>query len=376
MIKRVLLLIFCLTSFKVSASELIDSTQKSGLENAKFVKFFTGNKYLIAPFTFYMPETSWVLGVGVKRFVNFGGEGDSLTRVSNMAIFAQYSINKQFILENNYQIFTNKEKYFIIGAWGFNRFPILFYGVGKEAKLENEEGINFDLIRFENLTLRKIRPNTFAGLGYRYWNTYNVTAGEKGTLVKSEGLGTNGSVVSGLNAAILFDNRDNVLTPTKGTYLQLEYSIHNSILGSTHDFDRYVVDFRKYYRPFRNRKDVFAAQFYSYITEGDVPFTELGLLGGDMIMRGYYQGSFRDKYFLAGQGEYRLNVAPRWGFTGFLGLGSVSNSLKDFSETKLLPSYGGGLRFKINRKENVNIRIDYGFGNGQQNLYFFIAEAF
>lgn len=41
-----------------------------------------------------------------------------------------------------------------------------------------------------------------------------------------------------------------------------------------------------------------------------------------------------------------------------------------------MPSYGGGLRFKINRKENVNLRMDYGFGNGQQNIYFFIAEAF
>lgn len=44
--------------------------------------------------------------------------------------------------------------------------------------------------------------------------------------------------------------------------------------------------------------------------------------------------------------------------------------------SNILPSYGAGLRFKINRKENVNVRVDYGFGNGQQNLYFFIAEAF
>ena len=63
-------------------------------------------------------------------------------------------------------------------------------------------------------------------------------------------------------------------------------------------------------------------------------------------------------------------------FVGFAGAGSISDAVNHFDLDNTKPSYGGGLRFKINRKENVNVRVDYGFGNGQQNVYFFIAEAF
>ena len=87
-------------------------------------------------------------------------------------------------------------------------------------------------------------------------------------------------------------------------------------------------------------------------------------------------GSLRDKNLLAAQAEYRWQAMKRWGLVGFAGLGSVNDTFQKININKLLPSYGGGLRFKINRKENVNIRVDYGFGSGQQKLYFFIAEAF
>ena len=99
-------------------------------------------------------------------------------------------------------------------------------------------------------------------------------------------------------------------------------------------------------------------------------------MGGDMIMRGYYQGSYRDKNLLAFQAEYRLQLLKRWGIVGFAGAGGISDAINHFNLDTIKPSYGGGLRFKINRKENVNVRVDYGFGKGQQNVYFFIAEAF
>ena len=89
--KKPLLFIFLLTTyFQSQATGFQDSTH---LSTSKIIRLFSGNKYLVAPFTFYMPETNWVIGVGVKRFFNAGGEGDSLTRVSNTAVFLQYSLN-------------------------------------------------------------------------------------------------------------------------------------------------------------------------------------------------------------------------------------------------------------------------------------------
>lgn len=323
-----------------------------------------------------MPETNWVLGVGVKRFFNAGGEGDSLTRVPNTSMFLQYSLNNQIMFEHNYQVFTNKEQYYFVGYYGYSKFPILYFGVGSEAKSTNEEAITYELTRFENLSYFKVGSHSFAGLGWRYFNMYNVKGTGNGVLENSNTIGKEGSSVSGLNISYQYDTRDNVLTTSTGNSAQIIYSFHNQLTESSHDFQRWQVDLRKFFRPFANRKDVLALQTYAYLTSGEVPFNELGLLGVDMIMRGYYIGSLRDNNLMAVQAEYRWQALKRWGLVGFAGFGSINKSFQAIRFDKVLPNFRGGLRFKINRKENVNVRVDYGFGKGQQNLYFFSAEAF
>ncbi|MDH4462337.1 MAG: BamA/TamA family outer membrane protein [Spirosomataceae bacterium] len=379
MTKRYYLLLLSLLCFihqpKAETGLPSDSLPRFLTEN-KVLHFLTGHKYLTAPFVFYMPETNWVLGIGVKRFFHAGGVEDTLTRASNSSVFVQYSLNQQLMLEHNYQIFTNKERYYIMGYYGFSRFPVNYYGTGENASLANKEAINYDLLRFENLTMRKVKPFTFVGLGWRYFKMYNIRGEEGGIMEQEKITGYDGSTVSGLSAAILYDSRDNVLTTSKGSFLELSYTNHLKEFGSTHNFQRWIIDLRKFYKPFKTREDVVALQTYAQFSNGNIPFSELGLLGGDMIMRGYYQGSFRDNNLFAMQAEYRWQVLKRWGIAGFGGVGSVKKQLADFDIQTLKPSYGAGLRFKINRKENVNVRVDYGFGNGQQNLYFFIAEAF
>jgi Omp85 superfamily domain len=370
--KRILLLTYLLIIvFQTQATDFQDSTRFS---NSKLIKFFTSPKYIISPFAFYLPETNLVIGAGIKRFYHFGN--DSTTRTSNIAASFQYSLNGQYLLRSQYQVFTKDEKYYINGFLGFSRFPITFYGIGNQIDMTKNEPVTFDYFRFENLTYRKIGQNSFAGLGWRYFNMFNIKTQQKGKMETEPIEGNKGSRVSGLNISYLFDNRDNILTPSKGVFAQMVYSIHGNVTGSSHTFNRWQFDGRYYVKPFKKREDVLAFQGYGFLSVGDVPFNELAQMGGDMIMRGYFQGSYRDKNLLAFQSEYRLQVLKRWGIVGFAGAGGISDAMGDFELKNVKPSYGGGLRFKINRKENVNLRMDYGFGNGQQNIYFFIAEAF
>jgi len=370
--KKIYLLTLLLTYlFKSQATDSQDSTR---FYNSKIVKFFTSPKYIISPFTFYLPETNLVIGAGIKRFYHFGN--DSTTRTSNIAASFQYSLNGQYLFRSQYQVFTKNEKYYINGFLGYSHFPITFYGIGNQIDMSKNEPIIVDYFRFENSTYRKIGRNSFAGLGWRYFNMFNMKTQDNGKMKTENIEGNKGSRVSGLNISYLFDNRDNILTPSKGVFAQLVYSIHGNITGSSHTFNRWQFDTRYYFKPFHKREDVLAFQGYGFLSVGDVPFNELAQMGGDMIMRGYFMGSYRDKNLLAFQSEYRLQVLKRWGIVGFVGAGGISDAMGDFELKNIMPSYGGGLRFKINRKENVNLRMDYGFGNGQQNIYFFIAEAF
>jgi hypothetical protein len=372
--KKVLTITYLLiNSIQTQAADIEDSTR---FMNSKIVRFFTSPKYIISPFAFYMPETDIVIGAGIKRFYKFGKQNDSLTRVSNVNASFQYSLNGQYLLRSQYQVFTNHEKYYITGYLGFSRFPLTFYGIGNEIDMSKNETVTFNYFRFDNVSYRKVGKNRFLGLGWRYSNMFNVQSKTNGMLASGNVEGSNGSVVSGLNISYLFDSRDNILNPSKGLFTQLIYSTHGNLTGSSHTFNRWQFDARTYFKPFPKRQDVLAFQGFGYLSNGNVPFNELAQMGGEMIMRGYFQGSYRDKNLLAAQTEYRLQVLKRWGIVGFAGAGSISDGMNRFDLKNTMPSYGGGLRFKINRKENVNVRVDYGLGNGQQNVYFFIAEAF
>lgn len=98
-------------------SQATDNQYSTRFFNSKIVKFFTSPKYIISPFTFYLPETNLVIGGGIKRFYHFGN--DSTTRTSNIAASLQYSLNGQYSLRSQYQVFTKNEKYYTYGFLGY-----------------------------------------------------------------------------------------------------------------------------------------------------------------------------------------------------------------------------------------------------------------
>jgi outer membrane translocation and assembly module TamA len=59
----------------------------------------------------------------------------------------------------------------------------------------------------------------------------------------------------------------------------------------------------------------------------------------------------------------------------FISTGGVSESIKNVWENPRV-AYGGGVRFRFNKKEKIAVRFDYGAGKDTQNFYFTIGEAF
>ena len=94
-------------------------------------------------------------------------------------------------------------------------------------------------------------------------------------------------------------------------------------------------------------------------------------------MRGYYQGAFRDKILVDAQVEYRMPVWNIFGVVGWIGTGRVANEYSNISLDGFKLSYGGGVRIRVDSKNNTNLRVDFGFGPGGINGgYFSFAEAF
>jgi outer membrane translocation and assembly module TamA len=99
-------------------------------------------------------------------------------------------------------------------------------------------------------------------------------------------------------------------------------------------------------------------------------------LGGDNIMRGYYEGRYRDKLYLAGQAELRWRITRRWGLVLFAGAGDVSGSFSGFRLKEVKPSVGFGIRFMLDIQELLNVRADFAYGKGMKGVYFNAKEAF
>jgi outer membrane protein assembly factor BamA len=184
-----------------------------------------------------------------------------------------------------------------------------------------------------------------------------------------------GVLITGVGPALVVDNRNNPLNTSQGVYAEVGVFFNAKALGGEFNFTRYNLDLRRFIPLSANQ--VLAFQALGKFSAGQVPFREMANLGGDRMMRGFYDGRFRDRQMAALQAEFRQHLVSRFGVVAFASLGQVSGRFTDFEADNLKRAVGAGLRIMLNRQEKLNIRIDYALGsNKASGLYFAIGEAF
>lgn len=330
--------------------------------------------WVALPVLYSSPETR--LGFGALAMHLFKPAGaDSLTRTSNIQAYILYTLNKQLLISPRYTIFFKNDRYLLQGNMGYFKFPQFYYGIGNQLPQQNEELVDYTLFRLENKFMKKLSPAIFGGLQWNFYKVFDVTPAPEGILSITQPSGWQGYQASGLGLVAAYDTRDVVVNPLKGSYLEISTTFNNALFGSDYRFSRLHLDARRYYK-INKLGHVLALQAIARLTSGVVPFLELPELGGDRLMRGYYEGRYRDKQYLAAQAEYRAPLFWRIGAVAFAGLGDVAPSLDAFKTGELKPSYGLGLRFLVNKAERVNIRLDYGWGKETSGFYLEITEAF
>lgn len=170
------------------------------------------------------------------------------------------------------------------------------------------------------------------------------------------------------------DTRPNRFYPLEGTFFDFTSSFFSPALGSKYSFQSYRSTFN-YYRSFGN-KQVLAYNVFLCATAGRPPFYGECIFGTNNELRGYVAGQYIDRDMIATQVEYRLELPWRFGIVAFAGIGEVAPSLSHFGFDNLLPAGGGGVRFKLSRKYNVNLRADIAQGKNGHTFSMGIGEAF
>lgn len=338
------------------------------------------SKFIVAPIVSFSPETSLAFGAGAKYLFKFAGSGDE-TRTSNMPMSFRYTLNNQFILFSGFEIFTNQEKWVITGNILFQNLPQLYYGIGRDTSKENEERFDFFQALVEPILQKQVLfDHFFVGAGIRYNRIFNVDINKTGLLDTNRPIGYNGSTSVGAEFAMLYDSRNNILNANRGWFLEFTHGIYRKSLGSTQNFELTRFDLR-YFLSLSKQKDnysnILAFQIKTHFSNGDVPITELASFGGDKILRGYRKGRYLERHLIATQVEYRKQFKnTRWGAVVFVGGGDVGDKLSSFKLKNIRPNGGFGLRFLLDKEENLNVRADLGIGNEKANVYLNLSEAF
>ncbi len=331
--------------------------------------------FIPLPVFYYSPETH--LAFGAIGIFLFRTGNDSTTRTSNADVAFVETTNNQTIIDPTYTIFTKGEKYYIKGYFLYSRFPEFFFGIGNYTSPDLKENVSYKSFRINNRTLRKIKGKLFAGLQYQYYNTFDVRFTDNDKYRRHVFSGAEGSITSGAGVAVVLDKRDNILTPTKGSLMDFSFYHYGPFLGSQYIFSNYIIDMRKYFRlKKQSSHTVLAVQALFNFNTGDVPFKQMATLGGANILRGYYSGRFRNYDLVVIQTELRQHLFGRFGFALFADMGQVEGALNEIAYDGFKYTFGGGLRYLMSKRENLNIRIDAGFGDKTQGFYINISEAF
>jgi hypothetical protein len=329
---------------------------------------------IIAPIPITSPAVGagLVLGVGYVFKLN---QEDKLSPPSTIGVVGAFTSSgtrggglggKLYFSENKYQTT------FVIAK---GRVNFDFYGIGRTpgrdaVKVPIQGGGTVFFGEF----LRNVGKDIFVGPRYQHRKIYSRLDGPQtpgGFEIPPIDLQ---ATTAALGFHIQRDKRDSTFYPRRGSLFEVTGDFFDESLGSKRQYQNYKAEYSAY-REVGN-KQVLAYRGMICTANQSVPFYDLCFFGANSDLRGYTSGEFQNRRMFASQAEYRRELKGRFGVVAFGGVGGIANRWNAFRVDELLPAAGAGLRFKLDKKNHINYRIDFAVGRAGRSLSIGIGEAF
>lgn len=326
------------------------------------------------------PETGVEVGLSVL-YSFYTDTVDRHTRVSNIFAYGTVTTKGQSRISLSTDYWLPKNAFHLIAGISYINFPTNFYGIGSDTRSKDAELIGQKRLRL-NLSGEK-RFGRYFYLGFLS-GAYNFDfkgAGTPGIFDTDPNIQyRNGGPSIFLGPTLTFDTRNNNTYTTKGLLVAAKYSVYQGLYSdNNYTGGLFTIEYSQYQS--LSKHLVLAWDVYqASITGNQSPFYLMPTLGDDQLMRGYYNGRFRDRNYTAGQAELRYRISDRIGVVGFAGTGTVYHQSLDLGQLK--PNYGGGLRYFFDVEKGLSASFDYGIGEQrpgetrQSGFYIRLGEAF
>ena len=342
-----------------------------------FIKRFfnppSGKKIRIYPMVdfAYNPETSIRFGGSAKMLFKLGKDTTNLTSSIDAPWF-YYTLNKHLNAGFTARLYIN-QNYRISARFRYMRSPGQFFGIGNNTRSKDRETYSIELIKTQLELQRRVIDAIYAGVVYEYDASLYISYSEEGKLSKERIKGANGYRVSGIGPSFQYDTRDNNIFPTRGINFTVKSVFFIPLLGSDDYVARYEFRCRNY-KQIGNKSHVIAFDGNIALWDNTPPFTKMSKMDE---FRGIQSGRYIDRNLFYGQTEYRFPIYWRFRGVAFAGIGDVLNTINDLSWSNLKYSFGAGLRFVLDPRDKLSLRIDYAIGKDwTRGFYFGVNEVF
>ena len=244
-----------------------------------------------------------------------------------------------------------------------------FYGLGSDPALA-EHPLRYNLEPGAFIAEAKYQVGKsafFVGAGYVYSRTdvrFDAPPATPGLPAF-----TTTSRVGGLTPSVTFDDRDNLFTPTRGTYVEGKAGVFNDALGSDDSFQRYQVT-AMHYVPLPSR--VFLGVRGDVATSSaNTPFYLRPFVNqrGVPVMR--YQGETMAQMEL----ELRWQFWKRLSAVAFGGGGRTWAEIAGQDRGKTVGAGGLGVRYEIARAYGIHMGADFAYGPAGHAFYVQVGSA-
>jgi len=334
----------------------------------------------------YTPETSVMLTVGGLYTFKMKPDDKLLSR-STIPFSIGYSTNGSLNVSVRANIYGLSDKLRIGAEWWHKNMPDNYWGVGYENGLNVPESDSTTAYHRNWLQLKfKVAYNIFSsfflGLNYDFNRTLASEVNPVMAVDTFYLLHPSKVVNSGFGLVLRYDTRDFPENAYKGILFELAGTGYGRHWEQTNKFQVIELDYRQYQTIVR-KGSTLAWQVKSRYSHGDVPWTDMSMIGTPFDLRGYRWGQYRDYSSLFFLAEYRYMFGRKkpnsrgdmygpFGFVVWGGYGSITENYGEFNDW--LPNVGFGLRIEIVKR--MNLRIDYGIGKNTNAFYFSFNEAF
>lgn len=368
-IKQCLVIIFTalLFSFHSYSQQKEKKIFKDTLDGA-----FDISKYLLEIHGF-LP----VVSVITEPALGFGGvlagiyfipkekAADQKFRMPDIAgIGGGYTENGTWFLGGGYAGFWKDDNIRYRGILGYGDINLKYYGNDSDFLASNPVNFSMKSLFFLQQALFRIKNSRFMLGGKYYFGKTRVTAFETSQI---PGLNPRDFdlISSGLGVIGEYERLNNILSPSKGFRIQLDYSQSLEFLGSDRNFSK-VSFFTLGYIPITDTWNS-GFRFESLIASENTPFYALPYIN----LRGVPSLRYQGQLTVLAETEQFVNVYKRWSIVGFAGLGSTVSSLNEMNFSPIVWNAGTGVRYLIARM--LGLQMGFDIARGPEDWAFYIT---